>query len=149
MFCLWKVFRVACVTHHTSNIYYSPLLFLGQNKNNTVLRLAAMLSECGYFYKVNCIFYIVGHTKNACDRWFNTLKRLYRTSDIWTMGMLMKQLETNERITISSISVGDFKYYGRFLSLYYYAIAGGKCLSGHIFTCQRDSTTMCINSWGA
>ena len=60
--------------------------------------------------------------------------------------MLMKQLETNERITISSISVGDFKYYGRFLSRYYYAIAGGKCLTGHIFTCQRNSTTMCIRT---
>jgi hypothetical protein len=46
----------------------------GQNKNNHVLRLANLLVEAGYFHMVNFIFYVVGHTKNICDRWFNTLK---------------------------------------------------------------------------
>ena len=35
----------------------------GQNKNNTVLRLAAWLAQLGHFYEVNFIFLIVGHTK--------------------------------------------------------------------------------------
>jgi hypothetical protein len=50
----------------------------GQNKKNCVLRLANLLVEAGYFRKVNFIFYVVGHTKNICDRWFNTLKKIYR-----------------------------------------------------------------------
>ena len=36
----------------------------GQNKNNTVLKLLVWLSEMGYFWKVNYIFLVVGHTQN-------------------------------------------------------------------------------------
>ncbi len=39
--------------------------YLGQNKNNTVLRLAGWLNAMNYFHKVNLIFLIVGHTKNS------------------------------------------------------------------------------------
>ena len=35
----------------------------GQNKNNTVLRLAPYLVECGHFKKVQVVFFVVGHTK--------------------------------------------------------------------------------------
>ena len=35
----------------------------GQNKNNTVLRLAAWIASLGYFNKVNFIFLVVGHTR--------------------------------------------------------------------------------------
>jgi hypothetical protein len=50
----------------------------GQNKNNTVLRLAAWLMAMGYFKEVNFIFLVVGHTKNAADRLLNSLKNKYR-----------------------------------------------------------------------
>ena len=49
----------------------------GQNKNNTVLKLAMWLKEMGYFMQVNFVFLIVGHTKNACDCLFNSLKHQY------------------------------------------------------------------------
>ena len=38
---------------------------------------ALYLVEAGYFKTVNFVFYIVGHTKNAADRWFNILKKQY------------------------------------------------------------------------
>ena len=44
----------------------------GQNKNNTVLKLAMWLKEMHYFKRVRFVFLIVGHTKNACDRLFNS-----------------------------------------------------------------------------
>ena len=50
---------------------------LGQNKNNTVLKLAGWLQAMGYFKKVEFIFLIVGHTKNAADSLFNSLKHKY------------------------------------------------------------------------
>jgi hypothetical protein len=50
----------------------------GQNKNNTVLRLAGWLNAMKYFDTVNFIFLVVGHTKNAADRLFNLLKSEYR-----------------------------------------------------------------------
>jgi hypothetical protein len=46
----------------------------GQNKNNTVLRLAAWIAQLGYFLEINFIFLVVGHTK---DRLFNSLKVMY------------------------------------------------------------------------
>ena len=49
----------------------------GQNKNNTVLRMAVFLVEMGYFKEVEVVFLIVRHTKNACDRLFNMLKCVY------------------------------------------------------------------------
>ncbi len=50
----------------------------GQNKNNTVLKLAIWLKEMRYFKRISFVFLIVGHTKNACDRLFNSLKHEYR-----------------------------------------------------------------------
>ena len=47
----------------------------GQNKNRMVLRLANYLVKAGYFKKVYFVFYVMGYTKNACDRWFNMLKQ--------------------------------------------------------------------------
>jgi hypothetical protein len=37
----------------------------GQNKNNTVLKLAVWMSEIGYFKSINFISLVVGHTKNG------------------------------------------------------------------------------------
>ena len=110
----------------------------GQNKNNTVLRLANLLVQSGYFAKVNMLFYIAGHTKNACDRWFNTLKSLYRKSDIWTMDQLYRSLKTHNRITIHRIKEGDFKRYSAFLKLFYYNIPTGYCKLSHVFTVGRQ-----------
>ncbi len=54
----------------------------GQNKNNTVLKLAMWLKEMGYFMRVNFVFLIVGHTKNACDCLFNSLKHHLQLGEV-------------------------------------------------------------------
>ena len=107
----------------------------GQNKNNHVLRLALILTEIGYFKKVTFIFYIVGHTKNACDRWFNTLKKHYRTQNIWTFRTLCRALaSSNDTISINTVETGDFKDYHGFEERFYHLIESGKIQPGHIFT---------------
>eukprot|EP00536_Pseudo-nitzschia_multiseries_P007669 jgi/Psemu1/196121/e_gw1.182.41.1 len=84
----------------------------GQNKNNHVLCLANLLVEVGYFKKVNFTFCVVCHTKNNCnDQWFNTMKRDYRNQNLYTFKQLCKSLGTNKRITIHSVTEGDFKHY--------------------------------------
>ena len=60
----------------------------GQNKNNTVLKLMCWLVEVGYFKKVQFVFLIAGHTKNACDHLFNMLKTSYRQQNLFTMDQL-------------------------------------------------------------
>ena len=114
----------------------------GQNKNNTVLRLPLLLVEAGYFKKVNCMFYIVGHTKNICDRWFNTLKKKYRTANLYALEHLKVALSTHERISVNQVPPEEFKGYKNFLSLYYTLIAPGICKPGHIFTCEAVSPTV-------
>ena len=77
----------------------------GQNKNNTVLRLAAWIAKLGYFNEVNFIFLIVGHTKNVADRLFNSLKVKYRKQNLYTFDQLAEALGTSRTITIHQICV--------------------------------------------
>jgi folylpolyglutamate synthase/dihydropteroate synthase len=80
----------------------------GQNKNNTVLKLAAWLKAMGYFRRVNFIFLVVGHTKNAADRLFNSLKHEYRKQDIFTMEVLIRKLSASDCVTVIPTVPDDF-----------------------------------------
>ena len=80
----------------------------GQNKNRMVLRLATWLVEAEYFNKVNFIFYIVGHTKNACDRWFSILKQKYQRRNIYSFDDLIGSLKTHSYITVTAATEDDF-----------------------------------------
>ena len=98
----------------------------GQNKNNAVLRLASLLVQLGFFKKVNFIFYIVGHTKNMCDRWFNILKVRFRRSNIYSIPQLIFEFKAaHTSITVHAIKDGDFKDYGKMLNLLYCKSTGG------------------------
>ena len=54
----------------------------GQNKNNTVLKLAAWLMAMSYFKLVHFIFLVVGHTQNAADRLFNRGRWIIRQQSL-------------------------------------------------------------------
>ncbi len=58
--------------------------FLGQNKNNTVLRLAAWMMAMNYFKEVDFIFLVVGNTKNAAHRLFDSVKDEYCLQNLFT-----------------------------------------------------------------
>jgi hypothetical protein len=88
----------------------------GQNKNRMVLRLANYLVEADFFETVNFIFYIVGHTKNACDRWFNTLKKNYRCRNIYSFHQMIYSVKTNSKINITVTKESDFKNWEIFLT---------------------------------
>jgi hypothetical protein len=72
----------------------------GQNKNNTVLKLVMWLKEMGFFMRVNFVFLIVGHTKNACDHLFNLLKHQYCQKNTYTMDKLIESLSWSQKITV-------------------------------------------------
>jgi hypothetical protein len=81
----------------------------GQNKNRMVLQLANYLVEANYFEKVSFVFYIVGHTKNGCDRWFNTLKKNYCRRNIYSFNQLINSMKTNPNINVTITKEEDFK----------------------------------------
>ena len=65
------------------------------------------LKEMRYFKKVSFVFLIVGHTKNACDRLFNSLKHEYRKKNIFTMDELIVALGVSEKITVVPTVASD------------------------------------------
>jgi hypothetical protein len=87
----------------------------GQNKNNFVVRLAPYLQEKGYFMEVNFIFLVVGHTKNVADRLFNTLKRLYRKQNVFSMGMLLEAM-THRQVIAYDVNWQEFKNWDTFFN---------------------------------
>ena len=107
----------------------------GQNKNNTVLKLAMWLKEMGYFMQVNFVFLIVGHTKNACDRLFNSLKHQYRQINTYTMDELIESLRWSQKITVNRTENGDFLDYDALFKVAYNDLKG-LVTKNHIFTCD-------------
>jgi hypothetical protein len=113
----------------------------GQNKNNTVLKLAPWLKQMGYFKKVNFVFLVVGHTKNAADSLFNSLKHEYRKKNIFTMQDLFATLNVSESVTVVPTTPEDFLDYGALLDSMYRDIAG-MIKQNHIFSCCDDNDAM-------
>ncbi len=105
----------------------------GQNKNNTVLRLAAWLKQMGYFKKVKFVFLIVGHTKNAADRLFNSLKHEYRKENIFTMQALFDCLSVSDSVMVVPSVAEDFLDYDALFDDIYCPLTG-KVKQNHIFS---------------
>jgi hypothetical protein len=109
----------------------------GQNKNNTVLKLAAWLKAAGYFKKVNFVFLVVGHTKNAADCLFNSLKHEYRKQDLFTMEQLIGALSASDCVSVIPTVPEDFYDYDMLFKDLYRPLSG-KVKQNHIFTCLDD-----------
>ncbi len=109
----------------------------GQNKNNTVLMLAMWLKAMGYFASVNFIFLIVGHTKNATDRLFNSLKHEYRKQNLYTMEDLINSLNKSDRVTVIPTVAKDFFDYDAFFKDLFRK-AASNIKQNHIFSCSVE-----------
>jgi hypothetical protein len=92
---------------------------------------------------VNYVFYVVGHTKNICDCWFNTLKKNYRRKNMYTFGQLCESWdEAGERITLHEVTENFFKYCYDFESTFYDTITSRKCEPGHVYTVDSSQPTV-------
>jgi hypothetical protein len=90
----------------------------GQNKNNFILRLAPYIQEKEYFVEVNFIFLVIRHTKNVANHLFNTLQRLCRKQNVFTMGMLLKAMK-HEQVITYNVYWQDFKDWDKYLKWTY------------------------------
>jgi hypothetical protein len=115
----------------------------GQNKNNTVLRLAGWLNAMKYFDTVNFIFLVVGHTKNAADRLFNLLKSEYRLQNLFTFPALLEALSRSPMVTIHPVGPDDFCDYDKLMSDIYRPLSG-LVKRNHIFSCSDGGQTMTL-----
>jgi hypothetical protein len=105
----------------------------GQNKNNVVLRLSPYLVEMGYFLTVEYVFYIRGHTNNACDRMFNHMKLKFHRRDIFSWGQALETLNIKEHVNIVDAQESHFKDYGALLDKFYVNFKPNTIQKNHIF----------------
>jgi len=113
----------------------------GQNKNNTVLKLAAWLMAMNYFKEVNFTCFIVGHTKNAANCLFNSLKTEYRLQNLFTFQDLSEALNRSQMVTVHPASPEDFLDYDKVMNYLYRPLAG-IIKKNHIFSCTDDGLQM-------
>ena len=115
--------------------------YSGQNKNNMVLKLTAWLKQMGYFKQVNFVFLVVGHTKNAADSSFNSLKLKYWKQNIYFMLDLIQCLNMSDSATVVPTKKEDFLDYDALFDDIYGDLAG-IVKQNHIFSCGGDSDDM-------
>jgi hypothetical protein len=115
-----------------------------QNKNNTVLRLAAWLVAMGYFKEVNFIFLVVDHTKNAADCLFNSLKHEYHKQNLFTLQDLVRTLNKSTSVSIHPSVPEDFLNCNKLLNVLFRMLAGN-IKKSHIFSCNDDGAQ--LNLW--
>jgi hypothetical protein len=115
----------------------------GQNKNNTVLRLAAWLTAMNYFKEVNFIFLVVGHTQNAADRLFACLKTEYHKQNIFTFQDFLETLTRSDMVMVHPETPEDFLNYDKLLSTLFWTLVGN-IQKNHIFSCNDDGSQMKI-----
>jgi hypothetical protein len=97
----------------------------GQNKNRMVLRLSPLLVELQWYARVNMIFLVAGHTKNAADRLFNLLQREYQKSNIYNLEQLIQKLNNHPLIDAVKVNEDVFIDWDAFLGKIYTGIPGG------------------------
>ena len=66
------------------------------------------LVEIGYFKEVTFVFLVVDHTKNAADRLFNVLKRVYRKDNIDPGEEMLGKLNVSNHVTVHPTTKQEF-----------------------------------------
>ncbi len=70
--------------------------------------------------EINFIFLVVGHTKNAADHLFKSLKVMYRKKNLYTtFDQLVEALGTSRTITVHPTVSEDFLNYGKLFDFFY------------------------------
>jgi len=111
----------------------------GQNKNRMVLCLAILLVELGYYKRVNIIFLVTRHMKNACDRLFNALKVDQQSKNLFTMEQMLESLNASKHCTAVCILPEWIRDFDAFEDNIYRRIQSGSVKKNHHF--YSDSMT--------
>jgi hypothetical protein len=108
----------------------------GQNKNRHVLRLLHFLVKRKVATVVRAIFLIAGHTKNDCDRLFNTMKKDYRKSNCYTPQDLVACM-THQDVEPIEVTADAFYDWDK-LEKAHVSEPTGEVKANHIFTVDMN-----------
>ena len=115
---------------------------IGQNKNNTVIRLANLLVEGGYFATAEVAFLVKGHTKNSCDRSFNLMKQYFHGKNVYTKSMALSILNTSKDVSMIDCTPAIFKDYDTLLDKLYKRYPPSTIMKGHLFTVHHSNPSI-------
>jgi hypothetical protein len=107
------------------------------------LKLAAWLMAMGYFKSVQFILLVVGHTKNAADRLFNSLKLEYRKENLFMFDDLARTLDQSATVTVHRTVANDVLDYEKLLDGMYRKLAG-QIKQNQSFSGDDDGSEMMI-----
>ena len=143
--CLFKDFKKR---GFFSSPNFGPLYMLadncgGQNKNEDVFRFLMWLVEVHVFPSVSNMFFIKGHTNNACDRMFNLLKLALHLRNIYCFEDMVHHLNENEHISVKPIGSDEFFDFHLLLNSFYRMLETGQTNRTHLFKiCSALPTTL-------
>jgi hypothetical protein len=106
----------------------------GQNKNRHVLRLLHFIVKRRIAVIARAIFLVRGHTKNACDRLFNTMKKQYRKCNSFTPDDLVESIKGNDKVDPFMVPEDVFKDWDTLENEFIRKPPAGNTNSNHIFT---------------
>jgi hypothetical protein len=105
----------------------------GQNKNRQVLRLLTYLVKKRVATCARAIFLIRGHTKNACDRLFNLMKKDYRKCNTFTPDDLVKSIN-NPKVLPFMVGDNVFMDWDKLENITVKKLPPGQTTKNHVFT---------------
>ena len=83
----------------------------------------------------------MGHTKNMCDRFFNTLKRKCRRTNIFTIEELIKLFDgSSDKVSVHAVKSCDFKDWNLWLDTCCKRIKSGMVSKSHAFSVTKKGT---------
>jgi hypothetical protein len=106
----------------------------GQNKNRQVLRLLHFIVKRKIAVVARAVFLVRGHTKNACDRLFNTMKKQYRKCNSFTPDDLVESIRGNDKVDPFMVPEDVFKDWDKLEDELIRRLPPGNTVANHIFT---------------
>ena len=89
--------------------------------------------EVHVFPCVEDMFFIKGHTNNACDRMFNLLKLDLRLRNIYCFEDMVRHSDENEHIYVEPIALEQFSDFHWLLNSFYRTLDMGQTNRTHMF----------------
>ena len=108
-----------------------------------MLRLGLLLVELGFFKSVEFLFFVRGHTKNACDRMFNLLKKRYHQSQIYSVESLSTLLNELDNVNYYHVTSEVFFDYNALLNHFYKSFPVGTVKRNHFFGFLKTTQQQC------
>eukprot|EP00835_Amoeboradix_gromovi_P000832 NODE_31_length_32452_cov_0.352672.p12 type:complete len:322 gc:universal NODE_31_length_32452_cov_0.352672:22470-23435(+) len=117
---------------------------VGQNKNNTIVKLLCWFCVSGVCESIQLTFMIKGHTKFSPDSCFGHVKKKFYSQDVYTVGQIKEVVESSSTSNSKCIEFPSkrFKDYRSKLDSFFNDISGIAGYQSFIFNSSRPGVVV-------